>query len=152
MTGIGSSMFRRVPRLAPGEHVALVGTSGAGKSTIVNLLLRFWDATGGNIRIGGRSIAELPLEELRNRVAVVSQRNYVFNTTIGDNIRMGKLDATQAEIDQAARRANLKTWIDSLPQGYDTPVGEMGSKISGGQRQRLAIARALLDTDGTQPA
>ncbi|MDH5254818.1 MAG: thiol reductant ABC exporter subunit CydC [Gammaproteobacteria bacterium] len=130
--------------LAPGEHVALVGTSGAGKSTIVNLLLRFWDASGGAIRIGGRSITDLPLEELRNLVAVVSQRNYVFNTTIGDNIRMGKLDATQAEIDQAARRANLKTWIDSLPQGYDTPVGEMGSRISGGQRQRLAIARALL--------
>jgi ATP-binding cassette subfamily B protein len=130
--------------LAPGEHVALVGTSGAGKSTIVNLLLRFWDATGGAIRIGGRPITELPLEELRNLVAVVSQRNYVFNTTIGDNIRMGRPDATQAEIDQAARRANLKSWIDSLPQGYDTPVGEMGSKISGGQRQRLAIARALL--------
>ncbi len=130
--------------LAPGEHVALVGTSGAGKSTIVNLLLRFWDASGGSIRIGGRPIVDLPLEELRNLVAVVSQRNYVFNTTIGDNIRMGKLDATPAQIDQAARRANLKAWIDSLPQGYDTPVGEMGSKISGGQRQRLAIARALL--------
>ena len=130
--------------LAAGEHVALVGTSGAGKSTIVNLLLRFWDATGGNIRIGGRPISELPLEELRNLVAVVSQRNYVFNTTIGDNIRMGNPGATQAEVDQAARRANLKTWIDSLPDGYNTPVGEMGSKISGGQRQRLAIARALL--------
>ena len=130
--------------LAPGEHVALVGTSGAGKSTIVNLLLRFWDATGGTIRLGGRPIAELSLEELRNLVAVVSQRNYVFNTTIGDNIRMGKPDAPQAELDQAARRANLKSWIDSLPDGYQTPVGEMGSKISGGQRQRLAIARALL--------
>ena len=130
--------------LAPGEHVALVGTSGAGKSTIVNLLLRFWDATGGNIRLGGRPIQEMPLEELRNLVAVVSQRNYVFNTTIGDNIRMGKPDATRAELDQAARRANLKSWIDSLPDGYETPVGEMGSKISGGQRQRLAIARALL--------
>ncbi len=130
--------------LAPGEHVALVGTSGAGKSTIVNLLLRFWDATGGDIRIGGTPIGDLPLDDLRNLVAVVSQRNYVFNTTIGDNIRMGKPDASQAEIDQAARRANLKTWIDSLPDGYDTPVGEMGSKISGGQRQRLAIARALL--------
>ena len=130
--------------LAPGEHVALVGTSGAGKSTIVNLLLRFWDASGGTIRIGGRPVQELPLEELRNLVAVVSQRNYVFNTTIGDNIRMGKPDATQAEVDLAAKRANLKAWIDSLPQGYDTPVGEMGSKISGGQRQRLAIARALL--------
>jgi len=130
--------------LAPGEHVALVGTSGAGKSTIVNLLLRFWDANAGEVRIGGRSIRELPLEELRNLVAVVSQRNYIFNTTIGDNIRMGRPGATQDEVDRAARRANLKEWIDSLPQGYDTPVGEMGAKISGGQRQRIAIARALL--------
>ena len=113
--------------LAAGEHVALVGTSGAGKSTIVNLLLRFWDATGGDIRIGGRAITDLPLDELRNLVAVVSQRNYVFNTTIGDNIRMGKPGATQAEVDHAARRANLQTWIDSLPDGYETPVGEMGS-------------------------
>ena len=131
-------------QLAPGEHVALVGTSGAGKSTIVNVLLRFWDATGGDIRIGGKSIRDIPLEELREQIAVVSQRNYVFNTTIGENIRMGRLDASQAQVDEAARKANLKGWIDSLPQGYDTPVGEMGSKISGGQRQRLAIARALL--------
>jgi len=130
--------------LAPGENVALVGTSGAGKSTIVNLLLRFWDATGGDIRIGGKSLRELPLEQVRELVSVVSQRNYTFNTTIGDNIRMGKPDASQAEVDEAARRANLKAWIDSLPLGYDTPVGEMGAKISGGQRQRIAIARALL--------
>jgi ABC-type multidrug transport system fused ATPase/permease subunit len=121
-----------------------VGTSGAGKSTIVNLLLRFWDTTGGDIRIGGRSLRDLPLEQVRDLVAVVSQRNYTFNTTIGDNIRMGKPAATQAEVDDAARRANLKAWIDSLPEGYDTPVGEMGAKISGGQRQRIAIARALL--------
>jgi ATP-binding cassette subfamily C protein CydC len=141
----GNEILRGVSfDLQPGEHVALVGTSGAGKSTIVNLLLRFWDATGGDIRIGGRSIRELPLEQLRDMVAVVSQRNYTFNTTIGDNIRMGKPDATQAEVEEAARRANLKAWIDSLPQGYDTPVGEMGTKISGGQRQRIAIARALL--------
>lgn len=130
--------------LAPGEHVALVGTSGAGKSTIVNLLLRFWDPASGEIRIGGRAISELPIEQLRDLVSVVSQRNYVFNTTIGDNILMGKPAATRAELDEAARRANLKSWIDSLPQGYDTPVGEMGSKLSGGQRQRIAIARALL--------
>jgi ATP-binding cassette subfamily B protein len=141
----GTDILRGVSfDLAPGEHVALVGTSGAGKSTIVNLLLRFWDATGGDIRIGGRSLRDLPLEQVRDFVAVVSQRNYTFNTTIGDNIRMGKPDATQAEVDDAARRANLKAWIDSLPDGYDTPVGEMGAKISGGQRQRIAIARALL--------
>ena len=130
--------------VAPGCHVALVGASGAGKSTIANLLLRFWDATGGTLTVGGRPVADYPLEALRDRIAVVSQRNYLFNTTIGDNIRMGRPGATPAEVDAAARRANLKAWIDSLPAGYDTPVGEMGSKVSGGQRQRIAIARALL--------
>jgi ATP-binding cassette subfamily B protein len=128
----------------PGQHIALVGTSGAGKSTIANLLLRFWDATSGDIRVGGTRIQDLTMDDLRNRIAMVSQRNYIFNTTIGDNIRMGKPDASQAELDRAAERANLKQWIDSLPQGYETPVGEMGSKVSGGQRQRIAIARALL--------
>jgi len=127
-----------------GRHVALVGASGAGKSTIANLLLRFWDATGGRVLVGGRPVRDYTLEDLRDHIAVVSQRNYTFNTTIGENIRMGRPAATQAELDAAARRAQLKDWIDSLPLGYDTQVGEMGSKISGGQRQRIAIARALL--------
>ena len=130
--------------VAPGRHVAIVGTSGAGKSTIANLMLRFWDARSGEISIGGVSVRDFPLEELRNLIAVVSQRNYIFNTTIGDNIRMGKPGATHAEVEEAARRANLRNWIATLPAGYDTPVGEMGSKVSGGQRQRIAIARALL--------
>ena len=89
-------------------------------------------------------ITQFTMEDLRNRIAVVSQRNYIFNTTIGDNIRMGRPNATPADIEEAARRANLKDWIAGLPKGYDTPVGEMGSKVSGGQRQRIAIARALL--------
>jgi len=127
-----------------GGNVALVGGSGAGKSTIVNLLLRFWDVDSGDIRIGGRSVREFRLEDLRALIAVVSQRNYIFNSTIIGNIRMGRPDASDAEVDAAARRANLTDWINSLPDGYDTAVGEMGSKISGGQRQRLAIARALL--------
>jgi ATP-binding cassette subfamily B protein len=127
-----------------GRHVAIVGSSGAGKSTIANLLLRFWDVRSGEITIGGVPLKKFRLEDLRNMIAVVSQRNYIFNTTIGDNIRMGRPGATQAEVEEGARRANLAEWIASLPQGYDTPVGEMGSKISGGQRQRLAIARALL--------
>jgi ATP-binding cassette subfamily B protein len=136
--------------VAPGRHVAIVGSSGAGKSTIANLMLRFWDASAGEITIGGVSVRDFPLEELRDLIAVVSQRNYIFNTTIGDNIRMGKpgrtgrRGATQTEIEEAARRARLKDWIATLPAGYDTPVGEMGSKVSGGQRQRIAIARALL--------
>src|SRR5690606_38258635 len=87
---------------------------------------------------------EYTLEDLRDRIAVVSQRNYTLHTTIGDNIRMGRPGATAAQVDEAARRAQLKEWSDSLPPGYDTPVGEMGNRISGGQRQRIAIARALL--------
>ncbi|KAA0205730.1 MAG: ATP-binding cassette domain-containing protein, partial [Proteobacteria bacterium] len=130
--------------IQPGQHVAIVGTSGAGKSTIANLLLRFWDPQQGTVAIGGVDLRRLRLDELRNLIAVVSQRNYIFNSTIGDNIRMGRPGASQAEVEQAARRANLAEWIASLPQGYDTPVGEMGSKVSGGQRQRIAIARALL--------
>jgi ATP-binding cassette subfamily B protein len=127
-----------------GRHIALVGSSGAGKSTIANLLLRFWDATEGTVLVGGRPVRDYTLEDLRSHIAVVSQRNYTFNTTIGENIRMGRPAASQAEVDEAARRAQLKDWIDSLPLGYDTQVGEMGSKVSGGQRQRIAIARALL--------
>lgn len=130
--------------IEPGQHVAIVGSSGAGKSTIANLLLRFWDPTAGRVAIGGVDVQDYLLEDLRDMIAVVSQRNYIFNTTIGDNIRMGRLEATQTEIEEAARRANLADWIATLPEGYDTPVGEMGSKVSGGQRQRLAIARALL--------
>jgi ATP-binding cassette subfamily B protein len=130
--------------IAAGRHVALVGSSGAGKSTIANLLLRFWDADSGEARIAGVPVGRYPLEALRDLVAVVSQRNYIFNTTIGENIRLGKHEATAAEIEAAARRAHLSSWIAGLPQGYDTPVGEMGAKISGGQRQRIAIARAFL--------
>jgi ATP-binding cassette subfamily B protein len=130
--------------IAAGQHVAIVGTSGAGKSTLANLLLRFWDAQAGEVAIGGVPVQRFRLDDLRQLISVVSQRNYIFNTTIGDNIRMGRPGATQAQVEEAARRARLGDWIATLPQGYDTPVGEMGSKVSGGQRQRIAIARALL--------
>lgn len=131
-------------KVSAGRHIALVGSSGAGKSTIANLLLRFWDVGSGELLIGERPVTDYGLDELRASIAVVSQRNYVFNTTLGDNIRMGRPDASDADVEAAARRANLKVWIDSLPDRYATRVGEMGSNISGGQRQRLAIARALL--------
>ncbi len=127
-----------------GRHVALVGTSGAGKSTVANLLLRFWDANEGEVLVGGRPVRDYTLEALREHVAVVSQRNYTFNTTIRENILMGRPGATAAQFEAAVRRAHLKSWIDSLPEGLDTQVGEMGGRISGGQRQRIAIARALL--------
>ena len=127
-----------------GQHVALVGPSGTGKSTVVNLLLRQWDPQSGQILIGDRPLTDFPLVELQNLFAVVSQRSYIFNETIRDNIRLGRHDATDAEIEAAARDAGLADWIATLPEGYDTACGERGSKLSGGQRQRVAIARAIL--------
>ncbi len=127
-----------------GRNVGLVGASGAGKSTIVNLLLRFWDPQQGEIRLGGHPLRAFRLDDLRDLISVVSQRNYIFNTTIGENIAIGKPGATPEDIITAARRAGLGPWIESLPDGLETRVGEMGSLISGGQRQRIAIARALL--------
>jgi ATP-binding cassette subfamily B protein len=130
--------------IAPGRHVALVGPSGTGKSTIVNLLLRQWDPQSGEIRLGDRPLTEFPLADLQQRIAVVSQRSFIFNDSIRDNIRMGRDDASEEEILAAAGKAGLKEWLDSTPDGLDTQAGERGGKISGGQRQRVAIARAIL--------
>jgi ATP-binding cassette subfamily B protein len=130
--------------IEPGSHVALVGPSGTGKSTVVNLLLRQWDPQDGEIRIGGVPIKDFPLTELQKQFAVVSQRSYIFNDTIKENIRMGKFDATDEEIRRAAEEAGLGEFLAEAPDGYDTQCGERGSKISGGQRQRVAIARAIL--------
>ena len=127
-----------------GKRVALVGPSGTGKSTVVNLLLRQWDPQAGNISIGGRKLTEFPLVDLQHMFAVVSQRSFIFNDTIKENIRMGKFDATDEEIAAATEEAGLTEFIASAPDGYDTECGERGSKISGGQRQRVAIARAVL--------
>jgi ATP-binding cassette subfamily B protein len=128
----------------PGETVALVGPSGAGKSTCVSLLLRFWDPQQGAIRLGGTDLRDFPLDDLRHRIAIVQQDNYLFNTSIQENIRLGKPDATDDEIEAAARAANIHAFIVGLPASYDTVVGERGAKLSGGQRQRLALARAFL--------
>jgi ATP-binding cassette subfamily C protein CydC len=127
-----------------GRHVALVGPSGGGKSTVVNLLLRQWDPQTGQIRIGERPLTDFPLADLQQLFAVVSQRSYIFNDTIRENIRMGRYDATEAEILAAADKAGLTGWLKSVPEGLDTQAGERGSQISGGQRQRVAIARAIL--------
>ena len=129
-----------------GEHqrIALVGPSGAGKSTIAALLLRFFDPQQGTIRIGGIDIRDMSLDALRTQMAVVSQDTYLFHGTIGDNLRIAKPDATEAEINAAADAAQIGEFIRGLPQGFDTEVGERGAQLSGGQRQRLAIARALL--------
>jgi ATP-binding cassette, subfamily C, bacterial CydCD len=131
-------------RVRPGERVAIVGPSGSGKSTIARLLLRFHDPDRGRVAIGGRDLRELSFEQVRSRVALVSQETWLFHGTVEDNIRMGKPDASAEELQAAARAANAEEFIVRLPQGYDTVVGERGVRLSGGQRQRIAIARALL--------
>jgi ATP-binding cassette subfamily C protein CydCD len=130
--------------VAAGERVGVVGASGAGKSTISRLLLRFADPTTGRVTVGGHDLRDLALHDLRRLIAVVSQDTYLFHGTVEDNLRMGRPDASQAELEAAARDANVHDTIAALPQGYQTVVGERGVRLSGGQRQRIAIARALL--------
>jgi ATP-binding cassette subfamily C protein CydCD len=130
--------------LKAGETVALVGRSGAGKTTCANLLLRFWDVDGGSVRIGGRDLRDLPIDQVRKLVTVVPQDVYLFNGSVADNIRLGKPGASQGEIERVARLAQAHEFIAAMPKGYDTQVGERGARLSGGQRQRIAIARALL--------
>ncbi|HEY4163083.1 MAG TPA: ABC transporter ATP-binding protein, partial [Dongiaceae bacterium] len=130
--------------IAPGERVGLVGPSGGGKSSIVRLLLRFYDPEAGAIRLGGRDLRGLSFAQIRAMIAVVSQDTFLFHGTVEDNIRMGREDASEGEVEAAARAANIHDFILTLPEGYRTVVGEKGVKLSGGQRQRVAIARALL--------
>src|SRR5438309_8803627 len=127
-----------------GERVGIVGPSGAGKSTVARLLLRFYDPERGRVTVGGHDLRELTQDQLRGLIAVVSQDTYLFHGTVEQNLRMGKPDATPAQLQAAARAANAEEFIVRLPQGYDTVVGERGVRLSGGQRQRIAIARALL--------
>lgn len=127
-----------------GSIVAVVGMSGAGKSTVISLLLRFWDPASGEIMLGGRNLKSYPLQELRQNFSVVTQDVFLFNDTVRENIRLGRFEATDLEVEEAAARALIHDFILSLPQGYDTFVGERGIRLSGGERQRIAIARALL--------
>ncbi|UPA24512.1 ABC transporter ATP-binding protein [Shinella oryzae] len=127
-----------------GRTTALVGPSGAGKSTVISLIPRFYDPAAGEILIDGQDIAHVTKQSLRNAIAYVSQQPYLFEGTIRDNIRYGRPDATDAEIEEAARHAYAHDFILAQPLGYDTPVGENGVTLSGGQRQRLSIARALV--------
>jgi ATP-binding cassette subfamily B protein len=128
----------------PGEKIAIVGPSGAGKSTIFHLLLRFYDPASGTIRFDGVPIADVDPRELRRNIALVPQDPAIFGTTIADNIRFGRPDATMEEITRAAEQAAAAEFITRLPHGYETRVGERGVTLSGGQRQRIAIARAIL--------
>ena len=130
--------------LREGETLGVVGASGAGKSTLVWLMYRFYDPQAGSIRLDGHDLRELPLSTIRENISVVTQDTYLFHGTVADNLRFGKPDATQGELEKAAQAANAHEFISHLPHGYDTVVGERAVRLSGGQRQRLAIARALL--------
>lgn len=131
-------------QVKPGKRVAIVGASGAGKSTIAALLLKFYDVSSGEILVDGQNIAELPLHDLRSSMALVPQEVLLFGGSIRENIAYGKPSASEAEIKEAAAKANALDFIESFPEGFDTVVGERGIQLSGGQRQRVAIARAIL--------
>ncbi|XP_010148107.1 PREDICTED: ATP-binding cassette sub-family B member 6, mitochondrial, partial [Eurypyga helias] len=128
----------------PGQTLALVGPSGSGKSTIIRLLFRFYDVRGGCIRIDGQDISQVKQASLRAHIGVVPQDTVLFNDTIADNIRYGRILATDQEVQEAARAADIHDRILSFPDGYNTQVGERGLKLSGGEKQRVAIARTIL--------
>jgi subfamily B ATP-binding cassette protein MsbA len=141
----GQPVLKGVEVDAPaGTTTALVGSSGSGKSTLVSLVMAFNRPTSGRLLVDGRDLNDLKLSDYRAQLGVVLQENFLFDGTVGDNIRFARPDATRAEIEEVARIANADAFIRAFPQGYDTVVGERGIKLSGGQRQRIAIARAIL--------
>lgn len=131
-------------RIPPGKTMAILGTTGSGKSTIINLIPRFYEVNEGDIKIDGRDIKQYKVKDLRRNIGIVSQDTYLFNKTIAENIAYGKENANKEKIVEAAKLANLHDFIKSLPEGYDSIVGERGTRLSGGQKQRLSIARALI--------
>jgi ATP-binding cassette subfamily B protein len=143
-TGVQPTIQDLMLEVPAGSTVALVGPSGCGKSTVLHLLLRFYEPNGGRITFDGIDIEEATLESLRGQIGVVFQDSFLFDLSIRENIRMGRLDATDAEVEAAGHAAEIDDLIASLPQGYDTVVGERGGRLSGGQRQRIAIARAIV--------
>ena len=128
----------------PGGMTALVGPSGSGKSTVARLIASFWEAGGGQVLLGGRDVRTMPLSQVMEQVSYVSQENYLFHLSIKENIRLGKPDAGEDEIEAAARKASCHDFISALPQGYDTMAGDGGDSLSGGEKQRISIARAIL--------
>lgn len=129
---------------SPGQLIAFVGPSGAGKSTIANLIPRFYEVNEGAIRIDGHDVRDVTLDSLREQIGIVPQETMLFSSSVRENIRYGRLDATDAEVEEAARAANAEEFIRQLPDGYETKIGERGLNLSGGQRQRISIARAIL--------
>jgi len=127
-----------------GQSIAFVGPSGSGKSTILNLVLRFYDPTSGVVTMDGQDLRQVTQRSLRGQIGTVFQETFLYNASVRENITLGKLDATDEEVEAAAKAAEIHDFVMTLPQGYDTPVGERGGQLSGGQRQRIAIARALL--------
>jgi ABC-type multidrug transport system fused ATPase/permease subunit len=131
-------------RVPPGTSLALVGPSGSGKTTLANLIPRFYDVTAGRVLVDGQDVRDVTLQSLRSQIGMVLQETFLFNLTVRENIRYGRADATEAQIEAAARAASAHDFIVEFPEGYDTLIGERGVRLSGGQRQRLAIARAIL--------
>jgi ATP-binding cassette subfamily B protein len=131
-------------KIPEGKKLAILGTTGSGKSTIINLIPRFYEINGGTIKIDGIGIEKYVLKDLRRNIGLVSQETYLFNKSIAENIAYGKEDATYEDIVEAAKIAELHDFIENLPDGYDSIVGERGTRLSGGQKQRLSIARALI--------
>ena len=127
-----------------GKIIGLVGKSGSGKSTLLKLFMRFWDVQGGSIRISGKNVAEINTSDLRDMESFMTQETHLFHDSIKNNLRIAKPDAADGEIEAACRKASVHDFIMSLPEGYDTPVGELGDTLSGGERQRLGLARAFL--------
>ncbi|MCR4948520.1 MAG: ATP-binding cassette domain-containing protein, partial [Treponema sp.] len=130
--------------ITKGSKVAFVGASGCGKTTLANLLMGFWEVTSGNIKIGGKDIRSYSEKELNKLFSIVQQENFLFNLSMEENIRIGKPVATKTGIIEAAKKARIHDFISSLPQGYDTLAGEAGVKFSGGEKQRISIARMML--------
>ena len=142
----GISPVAAPPIAQPGQgsFTALVGPSGGGKSTVAKLIARFWDVTEGEISISGVNIKDIPLLQLADTVSFVTQDNFLFRCSLKENIRLGNPSASDAEVYAAARAAQCEEFISKLPQGYDTPAGEAGKRLSGGEKQRIAIARMIL--------
>ena len=132
-------------KVKKGETIALVGNSGGGKSTIVNLIPRFFDVTNGSLEIDGIDVRDYNVKSLRKKIGIVPQETFLFSGTLKSNIKYGKNDATDEEIIEAAKQANAHEFIEKLEKGYETEIGERGAKLSGGQKQRIAIARAILE-------